>query len=142
MTDIYIRHKSQNKKYLKYNHEIGPVAEVDSGSMTGLPYSKACYTILTKGFLGVVGSMTGPFLFTNEEKFDFADLSWSVNVVKGKAKNTFYLLKYDIEVLTEEYVPPSIDVLDPWSDEESEDFFIWLESKRTDEEFIEMWTLV
>ncbi|WP_298450331.1 hypothetical protein [uncultured Marinobacter sp.] len=138
MKEFYIRNKVSKNKCLRYSCEFGPVEEVDVGSVLLNPRMKACYVRFSKGFLGVIGSVSGPVLFFNDRRFYFSNPNWNVKV---ENKNVFYLFENGIEVLKEKYNSPPLDELDPWSDEESEDFFIWLEAKRNDEEFMEMWTL-
>lgn len=139
MKEIYIRNKISKEKYLRYSYEFGPIEEVGVGSVLLNPRVKSCYVKFSKGFLGVVGSISGPFFFINEHIFYFSDLNWTVKV---ENKNVFYLFENGVEVFKEKYSSPPLDELDPWSDDESVDFFIWLEAKRNNEEFVEMWTLV
>lgn len=139
MTDVYLRHKSLKNRYLKYNEWSGPIHEVDT--LPEKVRAKACYTPFSGGFLGVIGTSKGPYFFINKDRFDFLDSNWKLSVERGYGKNVVTIYLNNDLILKEEYYQPELDPLDPWSDVESEDFFIWLESKRKDEEFIEMWSI-
>ncbi|WP_157209753.1 hypothetical protein [Marinimicrobium agarilyticum] len=83
---------------------------------------------------------TGPWLLVNQKEYHFTDSEWKVEVEILKGENVFRLWVRRELVIEETYSPAPVDDLDPWSDEESEDLFVWLTRKRNDEEFIELWT--
>ncbi|PAU82155.1 hypothetical protein CK501_03115 [Halovibrio salipaludis] len=89
----------------------------------------------------VIGTKHGPKLFINDHQYSFRDSSWSADVQEGDSENQFIIREHGLEVLRIAYPPAAVDELDPWSDEETEDFFKWVVAKQNDEEFIEMWTV-
>ncbi|HEV7813496.1 MAG TPA: hypothetical protein VGP06_00165 [Janthinobacterium sp.] len=84
--------------------------------------------------------MNGPILFINGSKYPFTDPSWKVVVQKNARINEVRFTGPEQKNLTFAYPAVELDPMDPWSEESFDDFFIWLTTKRDDQEFIEMWT--
>ena len=140
MNDIYIKHKASREKCLRFNEVTGPIDEVDSQAEENL-HSRALYTGFSGGYIGVLGSKTGPRLFINNDFFEFSDPSWEVKVEKLEDRHVFYLYQHGALLIKEDYIPPPILAWDPWSDEESDDLYMWLAAERNCKEIAEMWTL-
>ncbi len=141
MNLIFLTNKSDRNQLLRYSHESGPIDECPRISCQYKPTPRGVYAKFDGMFVGAIGSKLGPFLFIGTQEYYFSDKSWSVKTFKEENRNVFSLINKGVVSLSIEYKPLDLDELDPWSDDESEDFFIWLEAKRNDEEFIEMWTL-
>ena len=140
MEHIYIRHKNDRGLVLLCDATYGPVAEKATGNAK--PRNKAFYVRFPDGFIGVYSSVHGPVLFVNSSKYLFIDSSWSVSVQKKGALNEvkFAGLDQGSRSFQFEYAAVELDPLDPWSEEQFDDFFIWMTKKRCDREFIGMWT--
>jgi hypothetical protein len=138
MSAIYVRHKNVPGRVLVCDSDYRPLSEEISAQYK--PRNKAFYTACAAGFIGVYSSSRGPVLFINERKFLFADAAWSVSVQKGGATNRVTFTGLEQEPLTFDVPVTELDPLDPWSEEQFDDFFLWLETKRSDRELIAMWT--
>lgn len=141
MSVIFLRNRNDENKMLKYSLDFGPIDEIKKSKSSEKPRNKACYVKHQDKYLGVIGTPSGPIFFINNSFYPFLDTTWSVRVDKKENYNIFTFIKNGIEKIRIEYTPPKIDELDPWSDEESEDFYIWVSAKRKDKEFIVMWTV-
>ena len=139
MTETYIRHISLKGKYLRFNEVTGPIEEVSN--IAEKHRTKACYTNFSSGYIGVFASKDGPYLFINNEFLEFSDPSWEVKIEKLEDKHVFYLYQHGALLIKESYIPPPIDPLDMWANEESEDLYIWLVAKRNSKEIAAIWTL-
>jgi hypothetical protein len=138
MENIYIRHKNNKDCVLLCDENYNPIDEEAAG--TTRPRNKAFYVRFPDGFIGVYSSDQGPVLFVNANKFLFTDPSWSVSVRKKGTQNEVKFV--DLFPVPQAFECPAVelDPLDPWSEEQFDDFFIWLTKKRDDREFIDMWT--
>lgn len=138
MEHIYIRHKNDKSLVLSCDKNYNPLREESAGA--NKPRNKAFYVKFHGDFIGVYSSIHGPVLFVNANKHLFTDPSWSVSVQKKGGQNevAFVGLGQGLEAF--EYPVVELDPLDPWSEDLFDDFFIWLEKKRWDREFIDMWT--
>lgn len=138
MTTIFIRNKNDKSLLLSCDEGYEPMSENVAGA--NKPRAKAFYVKVPGGFAGVYSSSQGPVAFVNGEKRLFTDPAWSVSVQKMGVTNKVSLTGLSREPMTFEYPTVKLDPLDPWSEEEFDDFFIWLVRKRSDQEFIQMWT--
>lgn len=138
MNHIYMRHKNDRRLVLLCDKNYNPISEEYIGKNE--PRSKAFYVGFCDGFIGVYSSVEGPVLFINDCKYLFADPSWNIRVQKNLGVNEVSFVGLDQSSLVFEYSAVELDPLDPWSEEQFDDFFIWLTNKRHDQEFIEMWT--
>jgi len=138
MATIYIRNKNDRNLLLACDENYDPLSEEVAG--TNEPRSKAFYIRFAGGVVGVYSSSQGPVAFVNSEKRLFTDPGWSVSVQRMGATNEVSFTGLGDEISTFEYPTVKLDPLDPWSEEDFDDFFIWLTRKRNDQEFIRMWT--
>jgi hypothetical protein len=138
MATIFIRNKNDKNLLLACDEGCSPLSEGVAGM--NKPRAKAFYVKFPGGFAGVYSSPQGPVAFVNGEKRLFIDPAWSVWVQKVEGVNKVSLAGLSREPMTFEYPAVELDPLDPWSEEEFDDFFIWLMRKRSDQEFIQMWT--
>ncbi|HZV64532.1 MAG TPA: hypothetical protein VFG03_06455 [Telluria sp.] len=102
--------------------------------------SEAAYVTFPDGYIGVYSSKDGPVLFVNNKKYLFTDQSWKISVREGSVNNKVRLSALNQSDIEFEYSKPVLDVLDPWSEKQFDDFYIWLSQKRDNREFIGMWT--
>lgn len=114
-----------------------PLAEMPIGQVQ--PRDKAFYVEIPHGYIGVFSSINGPVLFIDRDKYLFSDPSWRVSVRKGPENNEVWFSNLIGADLHFKYKKVELDVLDPWSEEQFDDFFIWVSLKRNDCEFIDMW---
>ncbi len=135
---VYLRHKNDRRCVLVCDRNYNPISEEDVGQ--GKPRNKAFYVKFPGGFVGVYSSVEGPVLFVNEGKSLFTDPSWAVSVHRQAGVNEVSFIGLAQGTLVFEYPVVELDPLDPWSEEQFDDFFIWLTKKRHDREFIDMWT--
>lgn len=142
MSVEYIRNRKSSDRYLEYDSALGkPLREVGPEALPGPPRKKANYIRHGNDFIGVIGSEYGPVLFINDHQYPFRESWWSAEVQEADSENQFIIQENGREVLRIAYPPAAVDELDPWSDEETEDFFKSVAAKQNDQEFIEMWTL-
>jgi hypothetical protein len=138
MNKIYIRNKTDKNLVLLCDSEYTPISEETAEHKPA--QDKAFYVKFPGGFIGVYSSMNGPILFINGSKYPFTDPSWKVVVQKNARINEVRFTGPEQKNLTFAYPAVELDPMDPWSEESFDDFFIWLTTKRDDQEFIEMWT--
>lgn len=139
---VYIRNRGSSGRYLEYDYAVGkPIREVEPDTVPGLRRKKANYIRHGDDFMGVIGSKYGPILFINNHQYPFRDSGWSAEVQEGDSESQFIVREDGLEVLRIAYPPAAVDELDPWSDEETEDFFKSVAAKQNDQEFIRMWTV-
>jgi hypothetical protein len=138
MEYICLQNKTDRRFVLLCDQNFNPISEQDAGQ--GKPRNKAFYVRFSGGFMGVYSSSKGPVLFVNDRKFFFTDWTWSLSIQKKAGVNKVDFTGLTHDVLMIEYLPVELDPLDPWSEEQFDDFFIWLVNKRHDREFIGMWT--
>lgn len=138
MKYIYVKHEYDHDLVLKCDHHHTPITEE---KLVGTrPKSPASYLKFAGGFIGVYPSLARPVFFVNDRKYLFTDPSWHISVAKYGPENevTFTgLVDGDIAF---RYPAAELDPFNPWSDEEHEDFFIWLRTYKDDPETIRMWT--
>lgn len=135
---IYVRHKNELKKFLVCNEDYIPIRE--EYIERKMPYRKSFYTRFVDGYIGVYSSLQGPVLFVNNKKYLFKDESWGICVKKKNAENKVIFSGLDGEDLVFDSPLVPVDNLNPWSEEGFDDFFLWLESHRYNQEFIRIWT--
>lgn len=138
MNEIYIRHKNAGNRMLVCDGDYRPLTEVSGGQHK--PRNKAFYIKCSVGYIGVYSSPQGPVLFLNDQKFLFTDAAWTVSVQKNGATNRASFTGLGQAPLAFDYPATELDPSDPWSEEQFDDFFIWLETKRSDRELVAMWT--
>jgi hypothetical protein len=138
MENVYISHKNRKDVVLKCDDNIVPLSEVESDRHT--PREKAFYVNVPNGYMGVYSSKDGPVLFLNNEKYRFSDKSWQVSVHEDVACNEVHFSNLSGKDISFKYEKVILDELDPWSQKEVDDFFIWLSLKRDRRGFIELWT--
>lgn len=138
MEYIVFQHKSDRRFVLLCDEDYNPIIEEESGQRE--PRNKALYASFAGGFAGVYSSIEGPVLFVNRSKILFSDPSWSVSVKKNGDTNKVKFSGLNSSVLEFEYPAVKLDAMDPWSEEQFDDFFIWLTNKRHDREFMDVWT--
>lgn len=139
MRNIYIRHKVDTSVVLVCDDNFNPVKEASAAHQK--LEDKACYVSFAGCFFGVYSSVDGPVMFVNDEKYLFADKCWAVLVRPGKQMNTVVFSGLKSGIFSFDYPPVKLDPLDPWLEEEFDDFFIWLSKQRSNGEFVRMWTL-
>lgn len=137
----YIRNRNGESKALKYDPQSGPLLEVHLDGIKDKLRKKGCYVRHGDDFLGVIGTRNGPVLFVNDTIYPFSDSSWTPSIEKKGTFNQFLIKENGNEVLRLNYSPSEVDELDPWSDEQSVDFYLWVVNKKQDDEFFEMWTV-
>lgn len=138
MSYVYIMNKNDHEKILICDENINPISERVDKNIA--PRSKAFYVKFPGGYIGAYASMGGPMLFLNNEKYNFKDSSWGVSVRKGGKVNEACFYGFSQGDFSFEYPVVELDPLDPWSEEQFDDFYIWLAMKKNDPEFIDMWT--
>ncbi|WP_141676586.1 hypothetical protein [Pseudomonas bananamidigenes] len=138
MDTILLRHKSDRRFLLLCDEKYNPISEERSGQ--GVPRNKAFYVRFPGGFMGVYSSPEGPVFFVNDHKMLFSDPAWRVSVHKKMDVNEVFFAGLTKGDLAFEYSVVELDPLDPWSEEEFDDFYIWLTKKRNNREFIDIWT--
>ncbi|WP_024462243.1 hypothetical protein [Marinimicrobium sp. LS-A18] len=137
---MLIKNKTDRNRLLNVDLDSGRTQEISRSETTLPPRKKGFFEKWSKGYMCVLSGESGPFLKIGQKDYSFKSPEWRVEVEKAGTVNIFRLWDGGSLVIEELYKPPSLDDLDPWSDEESEDFFLWLSRKKNDEEFIEMWT--
>ncbi len=138
MKNIYMRHKREKDRFLVCNENYSPLYEEHIRSP--MPYTKSFYTDFTKGYMGVYSSKQGPTLFINNDKYLFTDPSWNITIKRnGKSRHICFSGLREQDLAFEAQAFPT-DECDPWSEEEFDDFFVWLESHRSNQELIKIWT--
>jgi hypothetical protein len=135
---ICLQHKYDRRFVLLCDKNYNPISEENADQKK--TRNKAFYVRFPDGFIGVYSSLEGPVLFVNDDKKLFNDPTWSVSVKKRAEVNEVSFGGLSNEALVFEYPVVELDLLNPWSEEPFDDFFIWLTSKRDDREFIEIWT--
>ena len=141
MTTEIIKHKYLQDCFIERDSETGSCHEIKALPPGEKPRKKASYVKHKDTFIGVFASTQGPVLFINQKLFFFTDQSWVVKLNKQANGNQFTLLQNGQKLFEADYHPPKPDPLDPWSDEESVDLFVWITAKRNDQEIAQMWTL-
>lgn len=138
MEYFYLQNKTDRCFALLCDQDFNPILEQEIGEKR--PRNKAFYVGFSGGFIGVYSSVEGPVLFVNRGKYLFTDWSWDVSIKKMAGVNEAEFTGLGQCALIIEYLPVELDSLDPWSEEQFDDFYIWLVNKRHDREFIGMWT--
>lgn len=138
---MLIKNKSDQNRLLKVDLSCGRIQEICRSEGTfPPPIQKGFFEKWSKGYMYALSGSNGPCLTVGTRSYDFRSPEWKAEVEKLGNGNVFRLCEEGRLVIEELYSPPSVDELDPWSDEESEDFFVWISNKKNDEELIEMWT--
>ncbi|WP_347330489.1 hypothetical protein [Marinimicrobium locisalis] len=137
---MLVKNKADKSRLLDIDLNSGRTQEMSRSEATVSPKKKGFFEEWSRGYMYVLSGKSGPYLTVGQRKYYFSNPEWSAEVEKLKDENVFRLWERGRLVIEELYSPPQVDDLDPWSDEESEDFFVWLSNKKNDEEFIEMWT--
>lgn len=139
MRYTYLKHKSDRSLVLKCDCDHNPLVEE---KLIGLrPKSPAAYLRFPDGFIGVYPSPAGPVLFVNDQKYLFTDPSWQVSVAKFGTMNEVTFTGFAGGDLNFRYPAVELDPLDPWSEEEFDDLFIWLTTHKDSSSLIRMWTM-
>lgn len=137
---MLIKRKSDRNLLVDVDFDSGQVKEIKRSDSKERPVPKAFFEKYSKGYLYVLASERGPVLKVNGKSYYFIDPDWHAEVEKSGQIGVFRLWQGQNLELEERYSRPNVDELDPWSDEESEDFFVWVSEKKNDAELIEMWT--
>lgn len=138
MKNLFLRNKNNKSVLLKCDDQFKPLVEMPIGQLR--PRDKAFYVGVPDGYIGVYSSKNGPVLFINNDQYLFVDPIWKVSVKEGLVNNEVWFSNLMAHDLHFEYKKVELDPLDPWSEKQFDDFFIWLSSKRDNREFIDMWT--
>ncbi|MFK3799397.1 hypothetical protein [Pseudomonas sp. NPDC088444] len=139
MCEFYIRHKTDRGVILICDQDFNPVKETIAAGQK--LQDKACYISLGGYVFGVYPSVEGPVMFIDSEKYLFTDERWAVSVQPGREMNKVVFSGLRSNDFNFEYPTVNLDPLDPWSEEEFDDYFKWLSKQRSNAEFIRMWTL-
>jgi hypothetical protein len=139
MRYIYVKHEYDRSLVLKCDRHYIPIAE--EKLVGDRPNCFASYLGFPGGFLGTYPSPAGPIFFVNNQKYLFTDPSWHISVAKYGPENEVTFTGLIDGKLVFRYPAVELDPINPWSDEEHDDFFIWLMTHKDDPYTIRILTI-
>ncbi|MBU2072485.1 MAG: hypothetical protein KKE72_15640 [Gammaproteobacteria bacterium] len=126
---------------LEYDTSAGPLKEVSVSSVAEKKIAKhGTYIKLDGKYYGIYATANGPCFFFQDDEFLLRDPD-AVFQHESREKQHYFRFTYNDKVVIDLTYDHWDDLdIDPWSDEDFIDFFIWLTKSSGDQEFINMWT--
>ena len=141
---MLLEHYIESHRVLRYDPQTGLSEELNR---TELPDSSTIafgfFSDSACGLWGVYASARGPILFHGTRRFQLAEPSTEIELFPGKEENRFGLRQGGVVQAECSYkrARPSEWGFDSWSaEEESADFFLWLKTQFSTDDFIERFT--
>ena len=126
---------------LEYDTSTGPVKEVSASSVPEGEISElGNYIKLSGEYYGIYATKNGPCFFYQADRFLLNDLGTVFQHSRGEDKHHFRFI-HDGQVIIDLKYDHWDDLdIDPWSEEDFVDFFIWLTKSSSSQEFLSLWT--
>lgn len=126
---------------LEYDTLAGPLKET---SISSVPEEKIAklgnYIKLDGKYYGIYATSNGPCFFYQDDKFLLNSLGVVFQHTRGESQHYFRFIYNGKVVIDLKYDHWDDLDIDPWSEEDFIDFFIWLTKSSSNQEFINMWT--
>ncbi len=138
----FIRNRDSFNTVLQYDDVLGPIKELPASDVgVSQILELANYIKLNDKYFGLIASSEGPCLFVQKDKFPLNNIDIKVFHRRGEESHHFKMERKGVIVIDEIY-PRWQDLdIDPWSDEDFIDFFIFITNAARNPEFIQMWTI-
>ena len=141
MSTKLLRNRDVFNCILEYDTSAGPLKEVSASSVPEEKIAKlGNYIKLNGKYYGVYATPDGPCFFYQADKFLLNDPSSVFRHTRGEGQHHFRFTYNDKVIIDLEYDHWDDLDIDPWSEEDFIDFFIWLTKSSSNQEFISMWT--
>ncbi|MFP8965675.1 hypothetical protein ACKC9G_03730 [Pokkaliibacter sp. CJK22405] len=141
MSTKLLRNRDIYNYLLEYDNNLGPLREISAANTPDSNIEKkGTYIKLGADFFGIIASKNGPLFFANQQQFPINSTELTFTHSRGEEQHTFtchYQGKQIINLTYDRW--DDIDI-DPWSDEDFIDFFIWLTKSSKNHDFINQWT--
>lgn len=141
MSTKFLRNRDVFNCILEYDTSVGPLKEVSASTVSeGDVVKLGNYIKLNGKYYGVYATSGGPCFFYQEAKFLLNDPGCAIQHTKGEDQHNFRLAYNEKLIIDLDYDHWDDLDIDPWSEEDFIDFFIWLTKSSSNQEFISMWT--
>jgi len=141
MSTKLLRNRDAFNRILEYHTSAGPQKEVSPANVSEEKIAKlGNYIKLNDKYYGTYATPNGPCFFYQTDKFLLNDPGSEFLHFKGTDRHHFKFKYNDKLIIDLEYDRWDDLDIDPWSDEDFIDFFIWLTKSSSNQEFIKMWT--
>jgi hypothetical protein len=135
------RNRDVFNSVLEYDTSAGPLKEGSASNVQEERIAKLGNYIKLNGmYYGVYATPNGPCFFYQNDEFLINDPGSVFQHTKGDVQHNFRFIYKGQVVIDLNYDHWDDLNIDPWSDEEFIDFFIWLTKVSSNQEIINMWT--
>lgn len=142
MTIIILRNRDVYNSALQFDSERGPINEILSTEIPDQEIFKQGNYIKHGGhFFGIYATEIGPKFFRDYDSFLLNDPKLIFQHIKGYPQHHFKFFYDEKELMSLSYDHWDDLDIDPWSDEDFIDFFIWITKSYKNPQFIHLWTL-
>lgn len=133
----YLRHRQRRDVVLVCDDQFHPMAQTPARQQTVWPLG--FYLDDPLGWVGVFASTVGPIFFVNQQQWLWS-ANWSITI--KTIDDQHQVCWQDAEGQRCWWTPITpLEVTDPWSSAQVDDFWLWLAAKRHDAEFVQIWTI-
>jgi hypothetical protein len=141
MSIKFVRNRDVFNYILEYDTLAGPLKEVSASSVQEEKIAKLGNYIKFDGkYYGIYATENGPCFFYQGNKFLLNDPGVVFQHTRGGDQHHFRFTYIDKVIINLKYDHWDDLDIDPWSEEDFIDFFIWLTKSSSNQEFIKMWT--